>query len=88
MHRYLTFGSFDLGDDVGALDGHDLGEIFIIVTTHFRFSEFRDQPAVGLLGPPEPGRDYVGVCVQRSASVPSSVGGYSVTSCESSATKK
>lgn len=37
--------------------GHDLGKIVMIGTTHFRYSEFGD-PAVGLLCPPEPSRDY------------------------------
>lgn len=37
---------------------HYEGKIFIIATTQFRYSKFRDRPAVGLLCPPEPSRDY------------------------------
>jgi hypothetical protein len=31
---------------------HDLGKIFMTGTTHFRYSEFRHRPAVGLLSTP------------------------------------
>jgi hypothetical protein len=37
---------------------HDLGKIFMLGTNHFRYSEFGDRPAAGLLCPPEPSRDY------------------------------
>jgi hypothetical protein len=38
--------------------GHDCGQIFIISTTRFSYFKFRDRPAVGLLCPPAPSRDY------------------------------
>lgn len=36
-------------------------KIFIIGTTHFAIPNFAIGPAVGLLCPPEPSRDYCGV---------------------------